>query len=116
MTPPLRGAAPGPAAGAVGEHDARTKPAAAVAATTADRDLRRLYHATPIAIRFPSPTAKRHPHLWPATAKHKHGAGEDPALRPMAVCFLLRPDGPSRPAYLLDQYAAAICCTPGATI
>lgn len=116
-TPPLREAAPGPAGAVADEHDARTKPAAAAAATTADRDLSRLYHATPIAIPLPLTTTKRHHHLCgPATAKHQHGAGEDPGLSYSAVWFLLRRDGPSRPAYLLDQYAAAICCTPGAAI
>jgi hypothetical protein len=55
MTPPLREAAPGPAGGAVGEHDNRTNPAAAVAATTADRDLSRLHQPTRIPTRFLSP-------------------------------------------------------------
>src|SRR5215469_3052052 len=82
-TPPLREAAPGPAGAVADEHDARTKPAAAAAATTADRDLSRLYHATPIAIPLPLTRNKRHHHLWPATAKHQHSTGEDPAFRPM---------------------------------
>ena len=115
-TPPLREAAPGPAGAVADEHDARTKPAAAAAATTADRDLSRLYRATPIAIRFLSPPQNDTSICGPATVKHRHGAGEDPGLSYSAVWFLLRRDGPSRPAYLLDQYAAAICCTPGAAI
>ena len=115
-TPPLREAAPGPAGAVADEQDARTKPAAAAAATTADRDLSRLYHATPIAVPLPLTTTKRHHHLCrPATAKHRHGADEDPGLSYSAVWFLLRRDGPSRPAYLLDQYAIAIRCTPGNT-
>src|SRR5215469_379597 len=68
MTPPLRDetpapgeAVPGPAAGAAGEHDAKTTPAPAAATTTADRDLRRLRQATRIPIRFLSPTASMTP-------------------------------------------------------
>ena len=55
-------------------HDARTKLAAPVAATTADRDLRRVYHATRI------PTASSHHHKRdttnrrPATGKRRRRA------------------------------------------
>jgi hypothetical protein len=55
MTPPLREAVPGPAAGPADEHDASTKPAAAIAAITADRDLRRLHQPTRIPAHLFSP-------------------------------------------------------------
>src|SRR5262249_60630755 len=50
--------------------------------------------------RLPLPPASSHPPQTtapsaPATAKHRHGTDEKPALRPMAVRVLLRQDVPS---------------------
>src|SRR5262249_26745235 len=68
ITPPPPAAEPGPgeavpppAAGAADEHDARTRPAAPAAATTASRDLRRSRQATRIPIRLLSPTSMTPP-------------------------------------------------------
>ena len=55
MTSPLRQAAPWPAGGAVGVHDARARLSAAAATTRAGHNLRRLRQATRIPIRFRTP-------------------------------------------------------------
>src|SRR5262250_2960207 len=89
ITPPLREAEPGPgeavpppAAGAADEHDARTRPAAPAAATTASRDLRRSRQATRIPIRLLSPTTSMTPPSTIGVAVHR---GDDR--------FADRPDG-----------------------
>ena len=115
MTSPFREAVADPAAGAVGEHDARTKPAAAVAATTADRDLRRLHHATRIPTRFLSPATNVTPRSGPRHHQAQARYRQETCPSSHGRLFAHTPRRPIRPAYLLDQYAIAIRCTPGNT-
>jgi len=82
MTPPLRELALWPVAGALGEHDAKTKPAAAAATTMADRAPRRLRQATRIPVRFLSPATSMTPPSMPRHARPGHGVHQELAHRP----------------------------------
>jgi hypothetical protein len=77
MTLPLRELVLAPPGGA-DEHDARTRPAAATAATPADRDLRRVRQATRIPVRLlqaaTSSMASARPRREPETAVGRRGA------------------------------------------